>query len=81
MNEEEKREQEEIHTALSTSLKLPEGEILTGWIVAYETMGLNDERAAGHVYGPSGMTTWRALGLIEWARVQSLPGSLEDDDN
>jgi hypothetical protein len=76
--ERERREQEEIHTAIQESLKLPEGEILTGWIICYETVGLDNERTAGHVYGPAGMTTWAAMGLIEWAKSRSLPGGVDD---
>ena len=82
MDESEKREQEEIHAVLQEALKLPEGEILTGWIISYETIKTGDVRAAGHVYGPSGMTAWTALGLIEWTRQVTLPESTQiEDDN
>lgn len=80
MDESEKREQEEIHTALQEILKLEEDQLLTGWIVIYEAMGMDNERVAGHVYGPSGMTTWGALGLVEWAKTRTLPESSELDD-
>lgn len=58
-----------IHDALANVLPLDEGEILVGWCVTYETVRDADERPqAGQVYGPGGMTTWRVLGLLEWAR-------------
>ena len=68
MSPEEQAEQEAIHQALVGSLPLEEGEVLSGWIVVYETVGLTERGNSGHVYGPLSMTTWRALGLIEWAR-------------
>jgi hypothetical protein len=78
----EERDQEQIHTALGELLPLEDGEMLAGWIVIYETVGADDRPQAGHVYGPAAMTTWRAMGLVEWARARTLPEStdLEDDD-
>lgn len=82
MSESEARDQEKIHGALQELLELEDGEMLAGWIVVYETVSADDEPKAGHVYGPAGMTTWRAMGLVEWARRRTLPESveLEDDD-
>ena len=61
MNEEQQR----IHDALLVALPL-EG-ALTGWIVAYESLPADGTAAeAGHFYGPESMTTWRAIGLLEW---------------
>lgn len=82
MNESEARDQERIHGALDELLGLEEGEMLAGWIIVYETVKADDVPNAGHVYGPAGMTTWRAMGLVEWARSRTLPEStdLEDDE-
>lgn len=82
MSDSEKKEQEKIHTALQTLLNLEEGEILTGWILSYEYMGLDDKRFAGHIYGPKGMTTWGALGLVEWSgRVSLLDSIIKEEDD
>jgi hypothetical protein len=73
--------QEAIHAELAALLRedaLAEGEVLTGWVVAYEAQTAKGEAHAGHLYGPATMTTWRALGLIEWARLHTLKPN--DDD-
>lgn len=82
MNESEQRDQEKIHSALVDVLNLDDGEMLAGWIVVFETVTADDVQNAGHVYGPAAMTTWRAMGLVEWARSRTLPESadLEEDD-
>lgn len=72
---------EAIHAALAETIPLDDGEILTGWIVVYETASSEDVPNAGHLYGPPGMTTWRAMGLIEWARSRTLPESADLDDD
>ena len=76
----ESKEQERIHTVLEENIDLEPGQILTGWVVLYEAMGLDNERVAGHIYRPSSMTTWGALGLIEWARTKSIPESGEKEE-
>jgi len=78
---EEREEQEAIHEVLAGCLPLEEGDVLAGWVVVYETVTTSERGTSGHVYGPSSMTTWRALGLIEWARRFCLgPDNDEDDD-
>ena len=77
MNAEEEANQQRLHEAIETALhdaeELDEGEVLTGWIVIHETATLSSGKSAsGHFYGPREMTTWRALGLIEWARRHTL---------
>lgn len=67
----EQNEQQEIQEALQRLIPDLEGP-LTGWIIIYEELHSDGKSAAGHVYGPAGMTTWRALGLVEWARRFSL---------
>lgn len=69
MDVDERNQQERIHEALVEALDL-EG-TLTGWVLVYESMDA-ETSSAGHFYGPSGMTTWRALGLAEWARQNTL---------
>ena len=70
--------QTEIHEALEPLLDLGEGEILTGWVVVYEYVSADGAGSAGHVYGPEGMTSWRALGLLEWAKQFTI--NRGDDD-
>lgn len=81
MSESEERGQREIHAALADLLPLADGEMLTGWIIVYETLSADDSPQAGHVYGPAAMTTWRAMGLIEWARSRTLPESTDVGDD
>jgi hypothetical protein len=50
-----------------------DNELLTGWIVVYETAASDDNAGVGYVFGPDEMTDWRALGLVDWARVGLLP--------
>lgn len=68
--------QQRLHEAIEQAVFEREdlaGHILSGWIVVFETAALDDDRCtSGHLYGPREMTTWRALGLLEWARRFSL---------
>jgi hypothetical protein len=61
---------------------LEDGMILTSWIVVYEvdSMSVDHDPIVGHFYGPEGMKTWRALGLIEWVRRFCLRPHEDDDD-
>ena len=69
----EERHQENIHRALDETLpELEDDEVLTGWLVVYESQTADGTAVAGHVYGPTGMTTWRALGLAQWAALYTL---------
>lgn len=72
--DEQRRLHEAIENALSSMGDL-DGLVLTGWVVVFETAG--EDAHAGHFYGPREMTTWRALGLLEWARRFNL---LPDED-
>lgn len=74
-------EQEALHQALIEALDLLEGEVLTGWIVVYETLTNEGGANCGHFYGPETMTTWRAMGLVEWARMRTLPSSVDVDED
>lgn len=65
----QQRLHEAIEQALADSDHLDEGEVLTGWIVIHETATLSSGKAGcGHFYGPREMSTWRALGLVEWVK-------------
>jgi hypothetical protein len=65
----QQRLHEAIEAALAATGDLEDGSVLASWIVVWESATLGERQAvAGHLYGPSGMTTWRALGLVEWAR-------------
>ncbi len=66
----EAKQQERLHEAIAECLADDiDGNLLTGWIIIYETEAMGrDSATCGHLYGPAGMKTWRALGLIEWAR-------------
>jgi hypothetical protein len=73
--------QQAIHDELSALFAEDddgERQVLTGWVVAYESQRSDGTATAGHAYGPAGMTTWRALGLMEWARQNTLR---PDDEN
>lgn len=72
---------EEVHAALAEVIPLDDGEILTGWIIVYETVSSQEVPNAGHLYGPATMTTWGAMGLIEWARSRTLPEALDLSDD
>lgn len=77
---EEQEQQEALHQALADLIPdLGEGCVLTGWIVIYEYQEAGENASAGHLYGPAGMTTWRALGLCEWARTVTLRPDEEDE--
>jgi len=78
---EEQTQQEAIHTELAELIPdLGEGDVLTGWIVVYEYQSADDRPTCGHIYGPSGMTTWRAMGLCEWARTVTLRPENEEEE-
>jgi hypothetical protein len=82
VSDEESARQQRLHDAIEEALADDlDGLVLTGWIVCFETAALGEDVTAhaGTFYGPREMTTWRALGLVEWARRFSLePGS--DDE-
>ena len=75
-----KTEQETLHQAISNALPLKEDEVLTGWILVWETVRADEQEQCGHYYGPATMTTWRALGLLEWARRFTLHPDATDGD-
>lgn len=84
MEPDEIAQQQELHEAIEKALAeegdLPEGRILTGWVVCFETASISsDDATAGHLYGPRGMTSWRALGLCEWTSRFSLGPGEEDE--
>ncbi len=67
--------QEAVHDALQEALG--DDGVITGWVVAFETLHPDDERTGGHLYGPGTQTAWGALGLLEWARQHTIGN---DDD-
>lgn len=82
MEDTERESQKKIHAAIEDALRengdLPEGHVLAGWLVSFETASFSESRpCAGHFYGPREMTSWRALGLNEWTRETLIPD--EDD--
>lgn len=84
MNPKEQHRQEQFHQALTRVMNeegmIDEGELLTGWVIVYETNDLGDNAHCGHFYGPVGTTTWKAMGLLEWARRYTLiPDSSTDE--
>lgn len=84
-DDDEREQQQRLHEAIEAFLadrgELDDGELLIGWIVIHETaiLGEHGHAACGHVYGPRELTTWRALGLVEWVRRFCLQPS-EDDE-
>lgn len=83
-NEEEKTAQKKLHEAIEEYLHSDsdfEGMILTGWVIAYEYADLSGNKSScGHFYGPLEMTTWKALGLIEWVRRFTLAAGADQDE-
>lgn len=82
MNDDERDAQQSLHEAIAQAVAghHDDDDLLVGWIVVYETTALSGGAAsAGHFYGPHEMTTWRALGLIEWARRWSLEPGTRDE--
>lgn len=83
MNPEQKAKQDRFHQALTQVMNeedmVDDGELLTGWVIVYETTDLGDNAHCGHFYGPAGMTTWKAMGLLEWSRRYTLVPDSEDD--
>src|SRR3990167_1118662 len=81
MDAEEQAQQEALHAALAQLIPdLGEGDVLTGWLVVFEHQTAGDIPSCGHIYGPSGMTTWRAMGLCEWARTVTLRPDDEEEE-
>lgn len=78
MDEHEKTQQQKLHDAIQETLDEHDEAMLTGWIVVYECVKPDGPAHAGHFYGPYEMTTWRALGLVEWAKARTL--GPDDDD-
>jgi hypothetical protein len=86
VTEEEERLQQELHDTIERVLRvqgdITDQQILTGWVICFETDNLvkREDRCAGTFYGPREMSTWRALGLVEWARRFSLVPGKDDDE-
>ncbi len=74
--------QAHIHDAITEAMRatdlLDEDQVLTGWCLCFETQSIDSPAAAGHLYGPDALTTWRAIGLIEWAKRYLV--SSDDDE-
>ena len=74
MTTEDEGVQERLQAALQAELDLEEGAVV-GWVIAYETLAEGGDAFCGHLYGPPGMTSWRALGLLDWAAQHTIkPG-------
>lgn len=62
--------QEIIHGHIVSALHevntVEPGDVITGWVVCYEVMDAAGDMSAARVYGPAGMTTWRAHGLCDY---------------
>lgn len=85
----EKRYQREIHEFVSEKIKELEEEtettseaFITGWVLIWEGISPNEEKPfCGHLYGPESLTTWNALGLVEWTRRFTMePGESDFSD-
>jgi len=82
-DESDSAEQAAYHEAIETAMRaqgdLSDGELLTGWVLTWEKVVADERGSAGRIYGPPGMTTWRALGLTEYmSRADGFPES-EDE--
>ncbi len=74
--------QETIHAVLTDALRttgiLPDDALLTGWTIAFEHRQ-SDDISAGECHGPATLTSWNAIGLLEWARL-CINERIQDDD-
>jgi hypothetical protein len=75
-----------VHDALVEALReigyLDDDQILTGWHVCFEKANAGQRPSAGSFYGPESMTTWRAMGLVQWAdRFCFTTGGDEGDED
>jgi hypothetical protein len=82
----DREQQAHIHEVVDAALRetgiVSDEQLLTGWVLAYETVMADGQPTAGHLHGPAGRTTWNALGLLEWIRRFTLrPDDDEDDDD
>jgi hypothetical protein len=85
MDEQDVEWQQRLHDVIEDVMHeqgdLPEGRVLTGWTISYETASLSGENAtAGHFYGPREMTSWRALGLLEWSKATIFDGMRDNNE-
>ena len=76
---EEREEQEHIHEALAKALPLEDDAFLTEWVVVFATtpVGGGEEQIASY-YGPATQTTWRTVGLLEYAKLHLVVPDEED---
>jgi hypothetical protein len=65
----------EIDEFLSKELPRDEGDVVVGWVIAYEIVDSDGKKSAGFVYEYNDMTPWRATGLLDWARNVILRGA------
>lgn len=76
--------QRHLHDVLVAAMReigyLDDGEILSGWHLAFEKVHAGERPSAGSFYGPESMTTWRAIGLVEWANRFCLSCGDDEDD-
>ena len=78
-------QQQVIHDAILEGLRganlIPDDRILTGWVVCIETLHSGGDRAmASSIYGPAGMTSWRARGLMDWSRPEPDDPTGDEED-
>lgn len=73
---------QQIEDSLRAINELDDGSVLTGFVLIYEMATAAEKPSCGYILGPPGMTSWRALGLIEWIRRWTItPGpEVETDD-
>lgn len=68
----EDRQRHETHDAVTEQLRahglVDEDAIVAGWVLAYETVGASGTKTSGYIQGPHDMSSWRAVGLLEWVK-------------
>jgi hypothetical protein len=58
-----------IDELLQEELPQNEGDIVVGWVIAYEVVTSDGRAAAGFLQEQSNMTPWRSVGLLQWAHA------------
>lgn len=63
------KDTEAIDEVLRRELRENEGDLLVGWVIAYEVISEDGRRAAGFLREQNNVTPWAAIGLLQWAHA------------
>lgn len=60
---------DKIDEVLRAEVPENEGDLLVGWVIAYEVISEDGRRAAGYMREGSASTPWQSIGLLQWAHA------------